>query len=68
MNLPPPPTDPDTPPRGETACGARVLISLQSPSVYYQGELVYFCGDDCQQLYTEDPLNSCLASRLLSGK
>jgi YHS domain-containing protein len=52
---------------GETACGARILITSNTPSLVYQGEIVYFCGEDCRQQFTEDPLNSCLASRLLSG-
>jgi YHS domain-containing protein len=50
----------------ETACGAMVQVSPYTPSINYQGETVYFCGRDCHDLYTEDPMNSCLASRLLS--
>lgn len=51
-----------------TACGARITITPHSPPVYYKGEIVHLCAEDCRQLYTEDPLNSCLASRLLSDK
>ena len=52
----------------ETACGARIKQLSNAPQITYQGETVYFCGWDCKQLYEEDPLSSCLASRLLSGK
>jgi len=68
MNPTPPPTDPNTTQHVETACGAPLQVTLQTPSIFYQGEIVHFCAEDCRQLYTEDPLNSCLASRLLSGK
>lgn len=51
----------------ESACGARVKVSPYTTSVDYQGETIYFCGRDCHELFTEDPMNSCLASRLLSG-
>lgn len=61
-------SDHDASHAGESACGARILITPDTPSVVYQGEIVYFCGEDCRQSYSEDPLNSCLASRLLSGK
>ncbi|HSB66089.1 MAG TPA: hypothetical protein VLD65_05890 [Anaerolineales bacterium] len=68
MNPSPAANDHADPRQGETACGARILITPNAPSAVYQGEIVYFCGEDCRQIYTEDPLNSCLASRLLSGK
>lgn len=68
MNPTPPPTDPDRPQPAETACGALIQITPHTPSVCYQGEIIHFCGEGCRQLFTEDPLNSCLASRLLSGK
>ena len=51
----------------ETACGASVMISSNTPSVRYRDEIVYFCGWDCKQLYDEDPLSSCMAARLLAG-
>ena len=51
----------------ETACGAKAQVSPYTPSIVYQGETIYFCGRDCHDLYTEDPMNSCLASRLLSA-
>ncbi len=51
-----------------TACGARIQVKPKSPSIHYQCEILYLCGEDCQQIITEDPLNSCLASRLLSGR
>ncbi len=52
----------------EAAPGARVAANQQIPSVRYQGELIHLCGEACRQVYPEDPLNLCLASRLLSGR
>jgi hypothetical protein len=68
MNLPQPSTDSGTTSQAETACGARVMITPHTPFIYYRDEIIYFCGGDCKQLYGEDPLNSCMAARLLSGK
>ena len=62
-----PPAEANTAVYAETACGARVKISSDTPFVYYRGEIVYFCGWGCKQLYDEDPLNSCMAARLISG-
>jgi YHS domain-containing protein len=61
-------TDPQLPSIGESACGARIRITPNTPYIHYHGEIVYFCGWDCKQLYDEDPLNSCMAARLLSGR
>jgi hypothetical protein len=52
--------------QAETACGARIEVSSDTPYVHYRDEIVYFCGWDCKQLYDEDPLSSCMAARLLS--
>jgi hypothetical protein len=52
---------------GQTACGARIMIAKDTPFIHYRDEVVYFCGQDCAQLYDDDPLNSCMAARLLSG-
>jgi YHS domain-containing protein len=61
-------TDPELPLVGESACGARIRITSNTPYIHYRGEIVYFCGWDCKQIYDEDPMNSCMAARLLSGK
>jgi YHS domain-containing protein len=53
--------------QGETACGARIIISSKTPYIHYRDEIVYFCGQDCKELYDDDPINSCMAARLLSG-
>ena len=53
---------------GRTACGVSILVTSETPYIYYHDEMVYFCGQDCKQLYDEDPLNSCMAARLLTGK
>jgi len=53
---------------GETACGATILISSDTPSIRYRDEIVYFCAQDCKHMYDTDPHNSCLAARLLSGR
>ena len=68
MNLNQLSPDPDTTTHAETACGVRDLTTPHTPSIYYRDEVVYFCGEDCRQLYDEDPLSSCMAARLLSGK
>jgi YHS domain-containing protein len=53
---------------GETACGATISLTPTTPFILYRDQVVYFCGQDCLQLYQEDPLNSCMSARLLSGK
>ena len=68
MNLNQPSSDPATTTQAETACGARVLITPHTTFIHFRDEIVYFCGEDCKQLYDEDPLSSCMAARLLSGK
>lgn len=56
-----------SPLQAETACGARIKLTAETPKIHYKDEIVYFCGGDCKQLYDEDPLSSCMAARLLSG-
>jgi YHS domain-containing protein len=53
---------------GESACGARIRITPNTPYIHYRDEIVYFCSLDCKQIYDEDPLSSCMAARLLSGR
>lgn len=52
----------------ETACGGIMKLTSDLPSTIFKGETVYFCGQGCKQLYESDPLNSCLAYRILTGK
>jgi hypothetical protein len=68
MNPSSPATEPGANTVGETACGARIMISQDTPFIYYRDEIIYFCGEDCKFLYIEEPMNSCMAARLLSGK
>jgi YHS domain-containing protein len=67
MNNPQPTTHIDENNQGYTACGARIPITEETPFIYYRNKTIYFCGQDCKQLYDEDPLNSCMAAHLLSG-
>ncbi|OGN93013.1 MAG: hypothetical protein A2Z71_11770 [Chloroflexi bacterium RBG_13_50_21] len=67
MTIKLPSSEENLPPQAETACGARIKVSSDTPLVRYRDEIVYFCGWDCKQLYDDDPLNSCMAARLLSG-
>jgi hypothetical protein len=54
--------------RVETACGSEVALSPKTPFVYFRDQIVYFCQQDCKELYEKDPLNSCMAARILSGR
>jgi YHS domain-containing protein len=54
--------------QGKTARGAWITITPNTPYVHYRDQVVYFCGQDCMELYDDDPLNSCMAAHLLSGK
>jgi YHS domain-containing protein len=54
--------------QAETACGARILVTPNTSYIKYKDEIVYFCGQDCKEIYDADPMNSCMAARLLSGR
>jgi len=54
--------------QADTACGARVMLTPHTPFIHFRDEVIYFCSEGCKQLYVEDPLASCMADRLLSGK
>jgi hypothetical protein len=62
-----PKPDSNLPVKAETACGAMIKVTPNTPYIHHRGEIVYFCGGDCKQLYDEDPSSSCMAARLLSG-
>jgi hypothetical protein len=53
---------------GKTACGSSILVTSDTPYIYYRDEVVYFCEQDCKQIYDEAPLSSCMAARLITGK
>jgi YHS domain-containing protein len=51
----------------ETTCGSPVTLSQSTAWVLFRDKVVYFCTPDCKKGYEKDPLNSCLAARILSG-
>jgi hypothetical protein len=53
---------------GKTACGSSILVTSDTPYIVYRDEVVYFCGEDCKLIYDDDPLSSCMAARLITGK
>lgn len=51
-----------------TACGGVIQYAEDTACTLYKGEVVYFCLAACQEDYERDPLSSCLAARILSGR
>jgi hypothetical protein len=41
---PPSSTEPGANKVGETACGARIMITTDTPFIHYRDEIIYFCG------------------------
>jgi len=60
-------TDAESTHQSPAVFDTEVVIDQQPYSPYYPRSILNICKDDCHHLYTEDSLNSCLASRLLSG-
>jgi YHS domain-containing protein len=48
----------------QTACGSMVEYSANTPCVNFRGERVYFCLQICKADFDQNPLASCMASRL----
>lgn len=61
-------TDPALGKEVETACGGWTQLKSDTPFVFYRDKVVYFCSPNCKELYKRDPLNSCMAGRLLAER
>lgn len=48
-----------------TACGGTTTLTRATPSTQYKGQTYFFCMQSCKELYEKEPLNSCLAAKLL---
>ncbi len=53
---------------GEVDFSPPEIKTHRTPLDFYTGGVIHFWSDSHRQPCTEDPLNSCLASRLLSGR
>ncbi len=61
-------TDHENHRRDEPALDAKIQFTPHNSSTMYQGEIIHFCKEECRLTYTQDSLNTWLASRLLSDK
>ena len=47
-----------------TACGTAEKYKSDTPRVFYEEKLIFFCTAICQQEFIQDPGSSCLADQL----
>jgi hypothetical protein len=49
-----------------TACGTAEKYKSDTPRVFYEEKLIFFCTAICQQEFIQDPRNSCMADQLMN--